>query len=134
VEWLTLAEVYAAMVTGHVRALRGPELATWKLRLLVRAGLARPAPVALPPLPTSASDATRLVYDGFHLLLACKWLYTPGAPAPFSWRFAAAWSGVSQRPAGAAMHELLRAGIIRPAGTWKRTTLFLPGVRSTQDM
>jgi hypothetical protein len=134
VEWFTLADVYAARVTGTVRPLRGPELATWKLRLLVQAGLAVPAPVALPLLPPSADIVARRVYEGFRLLLACKWLYAPGEPTAFSWRFAAAWSGVSQRAAGAALHQLLRAGIIRTAGTWKHTTLFLPGVRSAQDM
>ena len=134
VERLTLADAYAARMTGEVRALRGPELPTWKLRLLVRAGLAVPALVALPPLPTSAGAATRLVYHGFRLLLACKWLYAPGAPAPFSWRSASRLCGVSERAVGTAMHELLRSAIIRSAGTWKRTTLFLPGVRSAQNM
>jgi hypothetical protein len=123
---LTLAEVFAARVTGKVRLLRGPELAVWKLRLLVAAGLVTPAVVNAPPLPVGVPRAVQRVYRGFLDLLACRWVYTPGAPAPFTWRFAARWCGVNQRTSAAALRELLRLGIIVKAGTWERTTLFLP--------
>ena len=41
-EFFSLAEVLAAQRSGRVRSLNGPELATWKLRLLVEAGLVDP--------------------------------------------------------------------------------------------
>jgi hypothetical protein len=127
VPWLTLAEVFAAQVTGKTRPLSGPELATWKLRLLVTAGLVESTMVEAPPLPPEAPLHVTRVYAGFLRLLSCRWLYTPGAPAPFTWKFAAAWCGVTERQAGEAIQELLRLGIIRIVGTHKRVALFLPG-------
>jgi hypothetical protein len=123
---LTLAEVFAARVTGKVRLLRGPELAVWKLRLLVAAGLVTPAVVNAPPLPVGVPRAVQRVYRGFLELLACRWVYTPGAPAPFTWRFAARWCRVNERTAAAALRDLLRRGILMKTGTWGRTALFLP--------
>jgi hypothetical protein len=52
---------------------------------------------------------------------------TPQAPAPFSWRFAAAWCGLGARQAGAALRWLLAQGVIQKVGTHQRTALFAPG-------
>jgi len=123
----TLAEVFAARVSGQVRHLHGPELATWKLRLLVDARLLPPAPVEAPPLPADAPHFVRQVYAGFLRLLSVKWLHTPGAPSPFTWKFAARWCNVAERQAGAAIRELLRLGVVRIVGMHERTALFLPG-------
>ena len=34
--------------------------------------------------------SVRKLYEGFRLLLGCKWLYAHGEPTTFSWRLAAA--------------------------------------------
>ncbi len=123
----TVPEVFAAVRSGRTRKLRPPEHATWARRLLVESGLAAPASIPLPPLGPDARPSTRRVYDGIRLLFSARWLGTPGAPAPLSWRFLASWCNVGERQAGEAMHELLRLGVLRKAGTHKRTALFLPG-------
>ena len=124
-EWLDLAEVRASLAYGSTVKLRGPEKATWHLRLIVEAGFATPACVELSPLPNGASNAVRRVYDGFKLLLGCKWLYDYGAPTAFSWRFAAAWCGLSERHTGGAITDLLRLGIIQVVSRYPMT-LYLP--------
>lgn len=125
-EWLPLATVRAAQAYGRLPALRAPELAVWTLRLVVEAGRP-PAPVPGPLYPSDASPAVRRVGEAIHLLFGCRWLRTPGDPAPLTWRFLSAWAGVSERHAGAALGTLLRAGIVEPAGKHGRLALFLPG-------
>ncbi|HEY8394948.1 MAG TPA: bifunctional DNA primase/polymerase, partial [Thermaerobacter sp.] len=133
-ELLTLAEVFAAQRTGHVRKLRGrPEHVVWVWRLAIEAGVIEPAKVEAPAPPADLRPAERKLYESFLLLLACKWRYEPGAPTAFSWRFAAAWAGLSERHAGEAMRELLRRGLIRKVGEHKPArgrpqALFLPGL------
>lgn len=126
-----LAEVYASQAYKEPRKLKAPELATWHIRLLVETGQVEPAEVLMPPLPKNAKPVVRRVYEGFKLLLQCKWIYEPGAPTAFSWRFAAAWCGVPQRYAGEAVQELLKMGVIRIVGkhrgTPKPMAVFLPG-------
>lgn len=130
-EWYYLAEVYASQAYNHCVELSSPGLATWQLRMLVDTGFIEPADVNLPPLPLESKQSVKCVYDGFKLLLGCKWLYSPGDPTPFSWRFASAWCGISERHAGEAIKELLRCRVIRVAGKDRvqghDLTLFLPG-------
>lgn len=124
---LTLPEVRAAQVSGVVRQLRGPELATWALRLLVEAGVMQPTKVDMPPLPSWVATSIHRTYEGFRLLLACRWLYTHGAPAPFTWDFAQAWTGLSRKEVGAAILHLRHEGILRFVGQHQRANLYLPG-------
>lgn len=136
-EWLLLPAVYAAVVSGEVRPLRGPELAVWTLRMAIDAGVISPAPVDAPECPEDVDETTKRVYAGFIRLLQCKWLIEPGAPTVFSWRFAAAWCGVgrggaAQRRVQRAMAELLRRGLIRVAGQHGRMALFVPGSGTPQ--
>ncbi|HEY8415855.1 MAG TPA: bifunctional DNA primase/polymerase [Thermaerobacter sp.] len=132
-DWLTLAECYAALLTGRVRKLSKPEHTAWILRLAVDAGVLEPAKVEAPEPPADLRPAARKVYEGFLRLLSIKWLHTPNAATVFSWRFAAGWCGVSERHAGEAMRELLRRGLIRKVGEHKPArgrpqALFLPGL------
>jgi hypothetical protein len=122
----TLVEVYASLRSGRTRKLRPPEHAVWARRLALELGLAAPAAVSLPPLPSTASPSVRIVYSGIKHLFEVRWLREPGAPAPLSWRFLSSWCGVNQRTSAAALRDLLRRGILIRAGTWKRTALFLP--------
>lgn len=130
VKWLTMPEVYAARVTGIVRALRGPELATWNKRLLVDAGLVEPVRVEMPPLGASLRNAAA-VAEGFRRLLECKWAFSPGEPTTFTAEFARGWCGVGAWAARDAIRVLVERGVIRRVGThsWgcKKTWLYLPG-------
>jgi hypothetical protein len=127
VEWYTLPDVRASFACGQAIRLRGPSVATWQLRLLVEAMILEPYPVPVRPLPPEVRPAVRKLYEGFQLLLACKWWHTPDVPAPFSWRFAAAWCGLGASHVGKAMQWLLTHGFLRRVGTHQRTALFLPG-------
>jgi hypothetical protein len=126
-EWFLLAHVYAAQFTGEADWLRGPALITWQLRLLVDASIVPPYPVRLAELPSDAPATVKRIYHGYWHLLRCKWLYTPLAPTPFTWRFAAAWCQMGERQAGEAMTWLLKHGYLRQVGTYHRMALFLPG-------
>jgi hypothetical protein len=105
-----------------------PEAAVWSLRLLVEAGLLKPAAVPHKPLPDTAPARAAKLYEGFLLLLGCRWLHTPGDAAPFAWRFAAAWCGLAGRneSLGGAMQWLLKNGYLTCTGKYKRTHLFIP--------
>jgi hypothetical protein len=127
VEWYTLPDVRASLAYGRAVRLRGPSVATWQLRLLIEAGILTPYPVPARPLPAAVPPAVRQVYDGFLLLLGCKWWHTPQAPAPFAWRFAAAWCGLRERQVGEAIHWLLAHGWLRQVGRYRQMALFLPG-------
>jgi hypothetical protein len=127
-EWYTLPDVRASLACGHAVRLRGPSVATWQLRLLTEARILEPYPVSIRPLPLDVRPAIRKIYEGFQLLLACKWWHTPDVPAPFAWRFAAAWCGLGTSHVGDAMHWLLAHGFLRQVGTHGRTALFLPGI------
>jgi hypothetical protein len=107
-------------------AAKGPSMASWFLRLLVEAGLYRLMAVLARRSPQTVRPAVRKVYEGFLLLLSCKWLRTPGAPTPFSWRFADDWCRLSEPHASESLQWLLGEGYIHQVGKHRGTTLFLP--------
>jgi hypothetical protein len=111
-EWYCLPEVFASQHYRRAVKLRGPEKATWGIRLAIEVGALQPAAITLKPLPSFATGTARKVYEGFKLLLGCKWLCYPAEPTMFSWRFAAAWCGVGARHAGPAIDCLRQWGII----------------------
>jgi hypothetical protein len=123
-----LPEVYYVLKTGNTgEKMKGPTFATWALRLLAEAGVLQPLDdVGLPELKV-ASEGERKVYERLKLLFSLRWTYSPGEPAPFSWRFAEDWCGVAQATAGKAIQKFLKLGIVHSAGKYKNTTLFLPG-------
>lgn len=122
-----LAVMMARQPDDVDRPPRGPELATWALRLLVETKHVAPAPVEACELPDDVTASVRKVYDGFLSLLAVKWLHTPGEATTFSWRFAAGWCGVSKSTVERAMRQLMSTKHIRKVGQYRRTGLFLPG-------
>jgi hypothetical protein len=124
---LTLPEVRAAQAYGEVRRLHGPEMATWRMRLLVEAGILRAVAVGAPAMPADAPGYVHQVYGSFLYLLGCKWLYRHGAPTAFSRGFASAWCGVGERQAGDAIQHLTAAGFMRCVGKVGRMPLYLPG-------
>jgi len=140
--WYTLGEVRASLACrkpvklverndqGRIEKLT-PEHATWSLRLIVEAGLVRPADVPHRPLPRVLPDTApfgvRKVYDGFLLLLGCKWLHTKAAPSLFSHSFAGRWCGLGENQAAEAKKWLLSKGYLSIVDTYKTWALFMPG-------
>lgn len=127
-----LAALMARQADDTDRPPAGPEVATWGLRLLVETGHVAPARVEACPLPDDAPSSVREVYRGFLLLLATKWLHSPGEATTFSWRFAAGWCGVPKSTVERAMKRLLEMGYVRrvsevKAAYGRRMGLFLPG-------
>jgi Bifunctional DNA primase/polymerase, N-terminal len=137
-EWLSLAQVRATLA-GRVGKLSRSEHATWKLILLVEAGLLSPVTVPGTPLPMGTGALLKHVYERFLFLLGCRWQYEPGAPAPFTRDFAAALCGISIRDARDAIDELKRLGAIyiaatQPAGGARTLRLWLPRGIEHQDI
>jgi hypothetical protein len=133
-DWYLLPEVYASTLTGNVACLPAPSLAVWRIRLWFAAGILERPTVPLPPIPKDVPTSIRRVYEGFQLLVACKWTYEPGTPTECLWRFAAGWCGVGERQAGEAIAWLLKHQVIRQAGTYHRAMVFLPGTGGTGSM
>jgi hypothetical protein len=127
VERYPLPDVRASLAFGHAMRLRGKSVATWQLRLLVEADILAPYPVPARALLCDVRPAIRMVYEGFLLLLRCKWWHTLQAPTTFSWSSAAAWCGLGERHVGGAMHWLLAHGWLRQVGRYRRMALSLPG-------
>jgi hypothetical protein len=131
-EWLTLARV-RAQLAGRNGALSAPEHATWKLILLVEAGLLPLVAVSARPLPEASEPVVSHVYERFLFLLGCRWNYTYGAPAPFTRDFAAALCGISERAARYAIDELIEIGALAAAGKEGRMRLWLPAPMGSED-
>ncbi len=131
-EWLTLAEVYAAQMSGKARKLAAPLHAVWQLRLLYEIGLVDPVEVTLPPLPERAFDSVRKAYEGFRLLCGLRWLAYPAREAvTYTPGFTAPWCGMAVETAKKAVRALVAMGIVAQVGTCpsaygKRTSLLLP--------
>ena len=117
-KFLTMAELYAAMVSQRVQKLKKPQHAAWKLRLLVELRLLTLAEVTLRPLPDDASRSVRTLYEGIRLLLGCKWRYTPNEPTPLAHEFMADWCGLSEGSVGEGLKNLYRREIIEKAGSY----------------
>ena len=94
---LALAEVYATTITNQLHLPRGPELARWKRKALVDAGIIEPHPVRLPSLPPGAPECARQTWQAIAGLLQVRFLVDPpDEPVPLSSPFLCSWSGVPQ--------------------------------------
>lgn len=115
IEFITLPEVRASFAYGRMTTLRNarPEAATWGIRLLVESGVIDPVPVDPILLPPDAPLSARKIAKGFQELLSCRWLYTPGDPAPFSRRFASAWCNMGEVQAGEGLKYLRDRGMLK---------------------
>src|SRR5215813_13125280 len=143
----TIPQVRAKQVSGEVHLLRKPSTFIWGVRVLLEAHVVPPARVVYRPLPNSlpvkVPTAVRKVYDGFILLLQCRWLYEPHQPVAYSRGFAGQWCGVSAFQAQQAMHWLhdheyivKASGYMKPlerhGETPRLTTLYLPAENSLE--
>jgi len=136
-EFLTLTEVYAAQMTGRTTKLAAPTHLVWLMRLIVAIDALDTVAVAFPPLPAHAFASVRTVYDGYTLLLGCRWLYAPGEPAPFTVRFVADWCGVSHATAAQAIAALIEMKVITKVDVakakGKTIPLYLPVASERRD-
>ena len=111
--WL-LPDVYAACMTGKVEKLKGGERLVWWLRCLADLGYIDPPSMHAHKLPDDAPESVKKLYKGFISLLALRTLYnSEQVGAPFSWRFAAGWCGISSHSTvQKAMRYLLERGYV----------------------
>jgi hypothetical protein len=122
--WLPLALVRARLA-GRQGPIAAPELLVWKLRLANEAGLVEPMRFDADQI-TVPADLEHAWYAFLHLL-GLRWTVTPGAPAPFSARFAGAWIGTSTRQSHEAITRLAQLGLLHEVGRDIRgTRLWLP--------
>jgi hypothetical protein len=124
-EWLTLPQV-RALQAGRVLPLGASEHATWALILYVEAGVLAAQAVPARPLPASVDPVARHVYERFVFLLACRWNYHHGQPAPLERGFTGCLCTLPERVARQAIDYLHRYGHIYIAGRHGRTRLWLP--------
>jgi hypothetical protein len=117
----TLSEVRASLAYGKPTRLNPPEAATWGIRGLVEAGVMQPVRIDAPKLG-DAPMTVRRVYEGFLLLLACKWHVDDGAPTTFNRKFAAAWCGVTEKQARSATTVLIDHRFIEMSGAIGRVS------------
>jgi Bifunctional DNA primase/polymerase, N-terminal len=121
---LTLPQVRASLAYGKVTQIRDEngkaqsiEHLAWRLRLLHEAGALQPLEVPHRSLGGKIKSAVKAVYEGLLLLLGLKWHIWPGNGTTFSWRFAAAWCGVTKWAAEDAMKWLMEQGYVHSVGT-----------------
>jgi hypothetical protein len=126
-EFFTLSAVYAAQVSGAVRALGGSERAMWMIRLLHAVGVLELPQISTPVLPAAAADTIRRALEGFVLLKRCRYPHDGDAPAPYTRGFASAWVGISDWQAGEAIRRLIDAGSLRRVGSYRGLRLYALG-------
>ncbi len=124
---MPVPDVYAALVTGKVKRLPKPSRKTWRLRLMVEAGLLDPYPVEMKPLPDDMPALLRQFCEGFRLLCACKWTYQEQAPTMFSDEFAAGWCGLREGSIWKLRRLALGYGFMVSAQGEDGRLVYLPG-------
>jgi hypothetical protein len=115
---LSMAETFAAAVTGELGRLPVPSLVRWKRRALVEAGLI-PAPrqPSLRPLPDDAPERAARTWAAVRHLLAIRRLTEPpGTSFPFSVPWVAGWSGEPERVVLSGKRWLVRHGYLIHVG------------------
>jgi hypothetical protein len=122
-----LPDVFAALVTGQLKRLPKPSRKTWRLRLMVEAGLLEPYPVEMIPLPDDLPPLMRRFCEGFRYLCACKWTFQERAPTMFSDAFAAGWCGIREGSIWKLRRLALAHGFMVAARDDDGRLVYLPG-------
>jgi len=135
-EWIPLPDLYASLAIGQEVELGPGERACWRLRALVDIGILDLPAVDHAELPTGAPMSARALYGGFVYLLGVRRLYDPVAPAaaPYSWRFAEHWTGLSRAAVRWASGYLIHRNYLTITGQDERGYRLLalgPGREST---
>lgn len=118
----TLPNLAASIAYQKPMKMKGPLFATWRLRLLLDAGLIHPANVPMLPPPEDASENELRIYHGFQYLLRCKWRFKNGfgKPTSFSKEFMSAWCGIPATSAHRAKLKLMEKKVIKMVGVYKK--------------
>lgn len=145
-EHFTLPALYASLKAGflfNLKATKDKESGTiygkvtpavWAVRLLVDAGIVKPAEVLLPPCP-ELRNSVKQYYAGVKLLFQIRWIFKDhkNCAVPMGRRFMSAWCGLSEDQCRDAIKDLLTAGVIHTAGQHGRARLFAPGYEPPQQ-
>ena len=112
-KFYTLAELYFEYKNKKQKDLDSGTFIIWWCRLLRDSGAIK-VPKILPPKPLAdLSKNQRIIYESFIELLEVQQVYnTKQRPAPFSYRFAADWSGLSLASAQSAIKGLVKKGYL----------------------
>jgi len=112
-QFYTLPELYFEYKTGEFKKLKSGTSIIWWCRLLKDSGIIK-VPKILPPKSLAdLSKNQRIIYQSFIELLEVQQAYnTKQRPAPFSYRFAADWSGFSLASAQSAIKGLVKKGYL----------------------
>jgi hypothetical protein len=143
---ITLQYVYALQVSGdfkRFRRLLPKTVGGWSFnnvtagvlgaRLLVDAGIVKPAKVPLPPCPGTGKNLVQL-YSGIKHLFEVRGAYLPtaGAPVPLGREFIGPWSGMGAQQVREPIKELIKNGVIYHADNHGRARLYAPGHKPPQ--
>jgi hypothetical protein len=109
---LCMAEVYAIAVTGQLRRFRRPELARWKTRALIEAGLIESEAVSLPPLPPNAPAAAVATWKAIAEVATIRATCGDAGPMPLVAPWLASLNGTNEQTIRAGKHWLARNGWI----------------------
>jgi hypothetical protein len=104
-----------------------PSRKTWRLRLLIEAGLLDPYPVEMKPIPEDMPKLLRHFCERFRYLCACKWTYQERAPTMFSDAFAAGWCGIREGSIWKLRRLALAHGFLVAARDDDGRLVYLPG-------
>jgi hypothetical protein len=120
---LLMAEVFALASSGVLRDLRQQraELARWKARLVIEAGLVEAPIVSLPPLPVDAPQSAGTTWQVIESLVRVRRLTDDDADdqrtgIPLVAPYLARWSGVSESTFVAGKRWLADHGYIEHVG------------------
>jgi hypothetical protein len=120
-------DVFAAIVTGKLKRLPKPSRKTWRLRLMIEAGLLDPYPVEMKPLPDDMPKLLRHFCERFRYLCAVKWTYQERAPTMFSDEFAAGWCGIREGSIWKLRRLAIAHGFMVASKDEKGHLVYLPG-------
>ena len=140
---VTLPVLYARLVAGRYVHLIPTEkdgnaygkvtLAVWAVRLLVDAGIVKPAKVLLSPCP-ELRKSVKEYYAGVKLLFQVRWAFKEhyASDVTMGRTFMSPWTGLSEDQCRTAIKDLLKAGVIHTAGQHGRSRLYAPGYKPPQ--
>jgi hypothetical protein len=130
-EFWPTPDVFAVIITGKLNKLPKPSRKTWRLRLMIEAGLLDPYPVEMKPLPDEMPKLLRHFCERFRYLCACKWTYQERAPTMFSDEFAAGWCGIREGSIWKLRRLAIAHGFMVASKDEKGRLVYLPGKEST---
>jgi hypothetical protein len=109
---LCLTEAYAVTLTGEIRDFNGPELARFRTKALIEAGLVVPTSVCLPELPPGAPASAVRLWKLVEELAAVRATTGDTGPMPLVAPWLASLDGVGEASICNGKDWLERVGLI----------------------